>query len=204
MNRKHLVAGIVFLAAGALVILGSLVVFSASAQTSAKKAVQPAAKGDLVARGKYLMSFSSCHDCHSPKTMTDQGPVPDTARLLSGHPAAEKLPPFKKEDIGPDKWVLFSPGFTASAGPWGVTCAQNLTPDENTGIGLWTEEMFKNALRTGKHMGMGRPIMPPMPWQAIGGASDEDLAAVYTYLKSLPPIKNAAPVPMSLDDYLAK
>jgi hypothetical protein len=85
-----------------------------------------------------------------------------------------------------------------------VTCAQNLTPDENTGIGLWTEEMFKNALRTGKHMGMGRPIMPPMPWQAIGGASDEDLAAIYAYLKSLPPIKNAVTGPLSLDDYFAK
>ena len=204
MRSKHVLVGLFLLAAGVVLAAGSLAVLSASAQTSANKAVQPAAKGDLVARGKYLMTFGSCHDCHSPKTMTDQGPVPDTARLLSGHPASEKLPPFKKEDIGPEKWVLFSPGFTASAGPWGVTCAQNLTPDENTGIGLWTEEMFKNAMRTGKHMGMGRPIMPPMPWQTIGSASDEDLAAVYAYLKSLPPIKNAVIGPLSLDDYFAK
>jgi len=51
---------------------------------------------------------------------------------------------------------------------------------------------------------MGRPIMPPMPWQGIGGMSDEDLAAVYAYLKSLPPIKNAVTGPLSLDDYFAK
>jgi len=54
------------------------------------------------------------------------------------------------------------------------------------------------------HLGMGRPIMPPMPWQGIGGMSDEDLAAVYAYLKSLPPIKNAVTGPLSLDDYFAK
>jgi mono/diheme cytochrome c family protein len=204
MNGKHLWVSLVFLAAGVALVLGVLAVPSASAQTSAKPSVQPAAKDQLVARGKYLVNIGGCHDCHSPKLMTDQGPIPDTTRLLSGHPASEKLPPFKKEDIAPYKWVLFSPGFTAYVGTWGVTASQNLTPDENTGTGLWTVEMFKNAMRTGKHMGMGRPIMPPMPWPNVGGLSDEDLAAVVAYLKSIPPIKNAVPGPLSLDDYLAK
>lgn len=101
--------------------------------------------------------------------------------------------------------MLFSPGFTAYVGTWGgVTCSQNLTPVENTGAGLWTEKMFRSAMRTGKHMGMGRPIMPPMPWPGAGGLSGEDLAAVFAYLKSIPPIKNAVPGPLTLDDYLAK
>ena len=204
MKIKRWLVGVCLLAAGVVLIAGSFAVLSAAAQTSAKQAAPAAAKDEMIARGKYVMNAGSCHDCHSPKTMTAQGPVPDAARILSGHPAGEKLPPFKKEDIGPEKWVLFSPGFTASVGPWGVACSQNLTPDENTGIGLWTEEMFKSALRTGKHMGMGRPISPPMPWAAVGGLSDEDLAAVYAYLKSIPPIKNAVPGPLSVEDYLAK
>ena len=48
-------------------------------------------KDELIARGKYLVTFGGCNDCHSPKVMTPMGPMPDTTRLLSGHPAV--LPP---------------------------------------------------------------------------------------------------------------
>ena len=65
--------------------------------------------------------------------------------------------------------------------------------EENTGLGIWTEEMFVEALRTGRHMGQSRPILPPMPWQAFGQMTDHDLAAVYAYLRSIPPIKNRVP-----------
>ncbi|HZQ62570.1 MAG TPA: hypothetical protein VFC24_14545, partial [Casimicrobiaceae bacterium] len=50
-----------------------------------------AAKAD-VSRGEYLVNLGGCNDCHSPKTMTPQGPVLDTSRLLSGHPADMKVP----------------------------------------------------------------------------------------------------------------
>jgi hypothetical protein len=69
----------------------------------------------------------------------------------------------------------------------------NLTPDENTGLGIWTEEMFVRAMRTGRHMGASRPILPPMPWQSLAGLEDADLQAIYAYLRSLPPIKNRVP-----------
>jgi hypothetical protein len=42
---------------------------------------------------------------------------------------------------------------TAFNGPWGVSYTANLTPDANTGLGIWTEEMFITAIRTGRHMG---------------------------------------------------
>ena len=198
--RKSLVFTLVASAAvGAVLILGQ-----AARETKAETAAKTAKNKDpKVARGEYLVTFGGCNDCHSPKAMTDHGPVPDAARLLSGHPVGAKLPTFRKEDMGPGKWVLFSEDLTVCVGPWGVTCAANLTPDENTGIGLWTEEMFIGALRTGKHMGAGRPIMPPMPWFNLAQATDDDLKAVYAYLKSLPPVKNAVPAPMSLDDYAA-
>jgi hypothetical protein len=60
-----------------------------------------------------------------------------------------------------------APTLTAWSGPWGQSFAANLTPDKNTGLGVWTEDMFIKAIRTGKHMGTSRDILPPMPWQAF-------------------------------------
>mgnify|MGYP001225538298 CR=1 FL=1 len=85
---------------------------------------------------------------------------------------------------------------TLPPGPWGVSHAINPTPDENTGIGIWTEDMFLKTMRTGKHMGQSRPILPPMPWMNDAKLNDDDLKAVFTYLKSLPPIKNQVPDPV--------
>ena len=84
---------------------------------------------------------------------------------------------------------------TAWSGPWGISYAINLTPDENTGIGSWSEETFTKALRTGRHMGVARPILPPMPWENFRNLSDEDLRAVYAYLRTIPPVKNRVPEP---------
>ena len=61
---------------------------------------------------------------------------------------------------------------TAWSGPWGISYPINLTPDENTGIGIWTEEIFVKAMRTGRHMGTSRPILPPMPWQSLAALND--------------------------------
>lgn len=151
----------------------------------------------LVERGHYLVNGSGCNDCHTPKIFSPDGQMSlNTDLLLSGHPASEKLPDYDPEWVKPGNWVLFNDDLTACVGPWGVTCAANLTPDEQTGIGLWTKEHFIKALRTGKHMGEGRPIMPPMPWQGISQYSDDDLGAIFAYLKSIKPVANAVPAPV--------
>ena len=85
---------------------------------------------------------------------------------------------------------------TAWAGPWGVSFTANLTPDEDTGIGAWSEDIFIATLRTGKHWGQSRQILPPMPWFNYGKMSDDDLKAVYAYLRSIPPVKNRVPTPL--------
>lgn len=146
-----------------------------------------------IERGKYLVDVASCNDCHSPKIMTPEGPIPDTTRLLSGSPSDMKLPPIHPGEITPGKWNLGSSDLTAWVGPWGVSYAANLTPDSATGSGAWSEELFIKILRTGKFMGVdaGRPIMPPMPWQNIRLMTDEDLKCVFAYLHSLPPIVNS-------------
>jgi hypothetical protein len=102
--------------------------------------------------------------------------------------------------IAPGKWgALTNNHLTAWVGGWGVSFAPNLTPDKATGLGSWTPEMFIAALKTGKHRGDGRPILPPMPWQMYQGMSDEDLRAMFAYLMSLPPINNMAPPPLAPD-----
>ena len=72
----------------------------------------------------------------------------------------------------------------------------NLTPDENTGIGSWSEETFVRALRTGRHMGVSRPILPPMPWGSFRNLDDEDLRSIYAYLRTVPPVHNRVPEPI--------
>jgi hypothetical protein len=150
-----------------------------------------------VERGKYLVTVGGCNDCHTPKIFTAAGPVPDTTRTLSGNPSTSPLPDLPKGVLGPNGWGALTTGdLTAWAGPWGVSFAYNLTPDVQTGIGGWTEEMFIKTLRTGKFMGMSRDILPPMPWQGIGQMSDDDLKAIFAYLKSLPPISNPIRTPL--------
>jgi len=163
-------------------------------------AADPKASKDAVDRGRYLVNMIGCNDCHSPKVFTAEGPVPDPKRLMSGHPAGSKLPPVDTKALSPGYWCLMSPDLTAFVGPWGQSFAINLTPDEQTGIGLWTEEIFMKALRSGKHMGDGRAILPPMPWQFYGSMADDDMKAIFAYLRSLPPIKNMVPQPVAAGD----
>ncbi len=150
----------------------------------------------LIERGKYLVEFGGCNDCHSPKVMTKMGPVPDSKRLLSGFPSSDPIPPIDMSMIAPGHWILASTNTTAWVGPWGISFARNLTPDSSTGIGAWSLNDFINTLRKGKHLGSGRDILPPMPWEGIGRLSNNDLKAMFAYLKSLPPIHNEVPNPV--------
>ena len=150
-------------------------------------------ESELTARGEYLVSVIGCADCHTPKKMTDRGPVPDMDRYMMGYDASQPLPPVPEQvPIGP--WVLMTGDLTAAVGPWGTSFAGNLTPHE-TGIGNWTLEQFTRALREGKYKGIeqSRPLMPPMPVQAYRSLADEDLEAIFRYLKSLKPLENVVP-----------
>ncbi len=146
---------------------------------------------DPTTRGQYLVMVGGCGDCHTPMKMGPEGPQPDTSRLLSGHPSDLQVTaaPQLAEPWG---WAGTST-LTAFGGPWGVSFAANLTPDPETGIGSWTEEDFVQAMKTGKHHGSDRQILPPMPWQNLAQMRDRDLAAIFRYLKSIPPIQNRVP-----------
>ena len=152
-----------------------------------------------IERGRMLVLGGGCHDCHTSKKFSDKGMEFDYDRGLSGHPQDVAIDaPFKQDPKSP--WQVHANAhLTAWSGAWGVSFAANITGDTNTGIGIWTDKMFIDAMRTGKHMGTSRQILPPMPWNFYGQLPDEDLKALLAYLKSTKPIANRVPVPLGPD-----
>lgn len=169
-----------------------------SCNTQNSPAVQDTtiSKDSLIKRGNYLVATIGCDDCHSPKRMGAMGPEIIPELRLSGYPQNRQLPPVDSAAMAKG-WVLIAPDLTAAAGPWGVTFSSNITGD-TTGIGTWTEAQFINALRKGKLKGLdnARPLLPPMPWQNLAKLSDLDMKSIYTYLLSIPAVKNIVPQPI--------
>ena len=167
---------------------------SEAANTSSSEIAYGKQFKDKVEWGQHLVTVSACHDCHSPKTA--DGLELDTTRLLAGHIPGSQEPEADLKQLQEKGTVVTVGSLTSWAGPWGVSYAANLTSDE-TGIGNWSEEHFMTALRHGKYKGMmnGRDLLPPMPWQMYRNFTDEEIKAIFAYLKSTKPVHNIVPVP---------
>jgi mono/diheme cytochrome c family protein len=168
----------------ASIVLGGVVLIANAAATRAES--RPSAE-----RGKYLVMAMGCNDCHTPWRVGPDGPAPDMTRMLSGHPQDEVM---LEPKLHPGQWAA-APTNTAFKGPWGTSYTANLTPHE-TGLGVWTEDMFVRAIREGRHMGQARPILPPMPWPMIRNLNDDDLKSVFAFLRTIPAIENRVPQPL--------
>jgi cytochrome c553 len=167
------------------VAAASLLVSRCGYETTAHSTTAKTAAMSEVARGRYLVTITGCNDCHSPK-LRPGSMEPDSARLLSGR-SPHTPPPEKPAKFGD---ITASGDLTAWWGPWGVSYAANLTPDPTTGIGRrYNETSFVHAMRTGKKP-EGTDMLPPMPWQDFSRMSDGDLKAIWSYLRTLPPVKN--------------
>lgn len=168
-----------------------------SAQTEDVKTETP--KESPIERGKYLVIAMGCNHCHSPKKMGPNGPEIIPELMLSGFPSDREIIKFD-DPLIKEGFALFYPDLTAAAGPWGVAFAGNITPDP-TGIGTWTEDQFKRAFTQGKYKGMenGRTLLPPMPWYDFAELNDEDIHAIFMYLKSINPVDNVVPAPIPPD-----
>lgn len=173
----------------------SALILAAALVAPAAALAQGSPPGAQVKHGEYLITTGLCHDCHTPLKMGPNGPEPDMSRALSGHPQdmAVTAPPPKS-----GQWIgSFIGTLTAWSGPWGVSFAANLTPDPETGrLAGYTEEQFIKAMRTGRHKGQGREILPPMPWPWVAKRTDDDLKAMFAYLRSVKPVKNKVPDPL--------
>jgi mono/diheme cytochrome c family protein len=126
-----------------------------------------AADPATVARGKYLVTIASCHDCHTPGYFLGK---PDMARYLGG------------SDVG-----FELPGLGVFHGP-------NLTPDKETGLGGWTDAQVLAALQTGVRPD-DRVLAPIMPWHAFAALTKPDADAIVAFLRSLPPVSHKVPGP---------
>lgn len=146
--------------------------------------------------GEHLVIIGGCHDCHTPKKMTNHGPVLDSTLWLSGHPSEMPLIDINRKEIE-SKGLSVASDLTEWVGPWGVSFSANLTPDP-TGIGNWNEEQFIYCLRNGKFKGLpgSRTLLPPMPWEMIGQMTDVEMKATFAYLMSNKPINNLVPAPI--------
>jgi mono/diheme cytochrome c family protein len=131
-------------------------------------------EADKVARGEYLVAISGCNDCHTPGFLYG---APDFDRRLSG------------SDMG---W----------AGPSGVVYPSNLTPDEETGLGGWTDDEIVTALRSGMRPD-GRILAPSMPWAGLSHLTDDDAYAIAAYLRTLPAVLHKEPEPVPPDQQAA-
>jgi mono/diheme cytochrome c family protein len=118
-------------------------------------------------RGKYLVNLAGCSDCHTPGTFLGK---PDMTQFLGG------------SDVG-----FAMPGL-------GVFVGRNLTPDKETGLGLWTRAQIIAAITAGKRPD-GRQLAPIMPWLALAKLTKADATAIAAYLQSLPAVKHAVPGP---------
>jgi mono/diheme cytochrome c family protein len=125
------------------------------------------ATGARLERGRYLVEGPlHCFACHSPRDPNSQ----------VNAPLAEKK----------------GAGKVFSDGKFGLLVAPNITPDAETGAGLWTDDMIARAVREGIGHD-GRALFPMMPYRNLGGLSDEDLASVVVYLRSIPAVRNPLP-----------
>jgi len=176
-------------------VLAGLCSFFACQESEVVEVSAEMTQAEKVKRGEYLVTIAGCNDCHTPKIMTPEGPKLDLDRLLSGHRSDEQLAPVDLAAVGP--YALFNGSLTAAIGPWGTSFSANLTSDES-GIGNWTEEQFERAVREGKSKGLAnnRALLPPMPWENLVHLTDEDLSAIFAYLKSTKPVRNVVPAPI--------
>ena len=149
-----------------------------------------------VSWGEHLVLIGGCHDCHTPKKMSSHGPVLDSTMWLAGHPANMPRIDINRNEVE-EKGLAVAMDLTEWVGPWGISFAANLTPDP-TGLGNWSEEQFIYALREGKSKGIpgARTLLPPMPWEMIRNMTDDEMKAVFIYLKSITPINNLVPAPV--------
>ena len=190
MNKSKL-----SVASYALAFAAAAVAYAGASHPVLSADAEVTATPDKIARGKYLVTIAGCNDCHTPLKMGENGPEPDYSRMLSGHP--ESIVVKTAARVPDEPWLVTTTATTTAwSGPWGVSFTANLTPDSETGLGRWTFRNFKDTIRTGRHMGRGRAILPPMPIPMYKHMTDQDLEAVFSYLRTIPAIKNRVPEPL--------
>lgn len=175
-----------------LIALVSMIAVSCHQKPATEVAYSP----ERLEIGEAIVEGWNCSFCHTPQIKGPDGkPMPDPKRLMSGHPADDQIPEVPDMVISSSEWMEFLDNLDSTV--WAtdnlLIFSANLTPDDETGIGTWTEVEFVETIRQGRHRGIERRINYPMPWRELSEVSDEELLSVYEYLMSLEPVNNKVP-----------
>lgn len=167
---------IAFLTLGALSLIGA----AGALDSSPEKIPADWEQTSYIDRGYYLVHhLGYCVGCHTPLEPNGQS---DRSLLLSGVPAK-----FAGVKAGPPQVAGFP-------GPRGSRVyAKNITPDPETGIGKWTEEQFVNTFKQGTRPDGTKYVVSQMEWNIYANMKEEDVRAIYRYLRTVKPISNKVP-----------
>ena len=141
-------------------------------------------QGDVLAQGTYIATVAGCTSCHTP--LKPEYGNPQSLTL-------EQIQTIAFNDLeATDQDRLLAGGRVFDLGPAGVVFTKNITPDEQTGIGLWTKEQIKLAIKSGID-NEGKVLFPVMPYHVYNGMADADLESVILYLQSVRAVNNPVP-----------
>ena len=144
----------------------------AAAGLAALTVAAPASAETLVERGQYLAHIMDCGGCHHTGAFT---PQPNLETPLAGSQIGFEIPGM------------------------GVFYPANLTPDDETGLGKWSDAEIITAFTTGVRPD-GRQLAPVMPWMSYGHINADDATALVAYLRSLKPVNHKVPGPFAATD----
>jgi mono/diheme cytochrome c family protein len=153
---------------------------------SVQPAVRPARAASLASekdRGAYLAQLGECRGCH---TTTTRDGRPERGMEFGGG-RRFRIEKGAGIEFGPDP--AFTPGAQrATAGEAGLVASANITPDPS-GIAFYTREVFIQTIRTG-HVAGVRRLSAAMPWVFFRTMTDDDLGAIFAYLRTLAPVRH--------------
>jgi mono/diheme cytochrome c family protein len=142
------------------------------------------AQTDQLAQGRYIATIAGCTSCHTPDRAEYQNPQALTIDQI-------KTLAFDGNDaLDLDKFL--GGGRAFPLGPAGVVFSRNISSDKTTGIGSWTDEQVKIAMRTGLNA-KGETLFPVMPYHVYSTMADSDVDAVVAFLRSVNAISNTVP-----------
>jgi mono/diheme cytochrome c family protein len=167
----------IFLACGALTFIGAACSFNSVQETIPTDWEQTS----YIERGNYLVNYlGHCAGCHTPLGADGQS---DMSLYLSGVPAK-----YAGTKVGRSQVAGFP-------GPRGARFyAANLTPDPKTGLGRWSEEQFVRTFKHGVRPDGTKYATSPMEWNIYANMKEEDVRAIYRYLRTIKAIPNKVPV----------
>jgi len=172
--KKYTLRSLAFVLAGIFIMIIAITSAGASADR----------QDDLVAQGKYIATIAGCTSCHTPLKAEYQNPQTLTLEQI------QTIALNETQAIDQNK--LLAGGRAFDLGPAGIVFTRNVTPDHETGIGAWTDDQVRLAIKTGVD-NEGKILFPVMPYHVYNSMADSDLDAVVAYLQSVNAVSNKVP-----------